>query len=79
MTRKICDIADEIRADWKKPNYAAVPYLDAMRYLGTVNDNFGADNARSIIVYFLGNASTWKGERAKAIKAELKSIIGKRG
>ena len=56
MPRLICDIADEIRADWKKPNYAAAPYLDAMRYLGSASDNYGADNARSIIAYFLGNA-----------------------
>jgi hypothetical protein len=27
-------------------------------------------------LYFLSNASSWRGEKAKAIKAELKKIAG---
>ena len=30
------------------------------------------DSGRSIVRYFLGNAGTWRGDVAKAIKAELK-------
>ena len=30
------------------------------------------DSGRSIVRYFLGNAGAWRGDVAKAIKAELK-------
>lgn len=80
MARTISEIAREIRQDWKKPNYAAVPYLQAMRGLGDITDSFGADSAKSVVVYFLSNASTWRGEVAKRIKAELNAMVktGKR-
>ena len=57
--RAIKDIAKEIRSDWKKPYFGAVPYLDS---------------AKSIVLYFLANANTWRGETARRIKAELKSM-----
>ena len=64
-----------IEDNWKKVNYAARPYLDAMKSLGAVEDSYYLDSGRSIVAYFLSNASTWKGECAKAIKAELKRRI----
>jgi hypothetical protein len=73
-TRPLHTIAREIRADWKKPYFGAVPYLDAMSGLDTINDKFGLDDARGIVRYFLANASTWRGENAKRIKAELKGL-----
>jgi hypothetical protein len=33
------------------------------------------DGAETIVRYFLSNASTWRGEDAKRIKAELKSML----
>ena len=56
--RAIKDIAKEIRSDWKKPYFGAVPYLEAME----------------TVLYFLANATTWRGETARRIKAELKSM-----
>jgi len=76
MARAISDIAREIKKDWKKVNYAAVPYLDAMLQLSSVNESYGADSAKSIIRYFLSNASTYRGDTAKKLKAELKSLVG---
>lgn len=76
--RPISEIAWEIQADWKNVNYGAVPYLDAMKQLTSVTDRFYQDDARSIINYFLSNASSWRGEKAKAIKAELKAMIGRK-
>ena len=73
--RKISEIASEIEMDWKKVNFAARPYLDAMRQLDSVTDKYYFDDARSIITYFLCNASSWRGEKAKAIKAELKGML----
>ncbi len=72
--RPLYQIANEIKKDWVKPNYAAKPYLDAMGSLTSVNDTYGWDSGKSIVIYFLCNANTWKGENAKRIKAELKSL-----
>jgi len=72
--RSIRSIALDIRREWIKVNYAAKPYLDAMLELNSINDKYGFDNARSIILYFLSNASSFRGERAKALKAELKAL-----
>ena len=76
--RSLSEIASEIRRDWKNVEYSAAPYLDAMRQLDTINDNYGADSAKSIVAYFLVNASKWRGETAKRIKAELRAMGSKR-
>ena len=73
--RPIYVIASEIRRDWKDVYFAAAPYLDAMEQLDSIDDNYFFDSARSVVVYFLSNAKTWKGETAKRIKAELRSMI----
>ena len=72
--RPLYVIANEIRKDLKAVNYAAKPYLDAMSDLDSIKDSFGYDNAKSIVLYFLSNAASWRGEKAKAIKAELKKM-----
>lgn len=75
--RAICSIAREIKSNWgAKVNYAAKPYLDAMLNLDHIGSRYGFDDARSIILYFLSNASSYRGEAAKAHKAELKTIVG---
>lgn len=74
MSRSLKLIARDIRQDWKNINYAAKPYLDAMETLLSITDNYGCDNAKSIVLYFLCNASTWRGPVAKSIKAELKAL-----
>lgn len=75
MTRSLNTIANDIRKDWTKPNFAAKPYLDAMETLNTIRDTYYYDNASDIVRYFLSNATSWKGETARAIKAELKSML----
>lgn len=71
----VSEIAFAIESDWKKINYAAKPYLDAMYSLQTVNDNYGYDSGKMIVAYFLGNAQSWRGETAKMIKSHLKGLI----
>lgn len=73
--RKIHVIAAEIFEDWKKPSPAAVPYMVAMRFLSSLDDKYGSDEGRGIVLYFLGNATTWRGEVAKRIKSELKEML----
>lgn len=74
-SRPINVIASEITKDWGKINYGAVPYLTAMMQLSNINDNYYEDSARSIIAYFLSNANSYRGEKARELKAELKAII----
>ena len=74
-TRPLYAIARDIRAHWPKVYFGAVPYLQAMASLNDINDKYGLDDARSIVNYFLANAGTWRGEDAKRIKAELKSMV----
>ena len=73
--RPIYEIAKEIKKDWVKPYFGAVPYLQAMQTLNHPSDKYGFDSAKSIINYFLSNASTWRGETAKRIKTELKNMV----
>ena len=76
--RRLSTIALEIRAVWSRIGkgiyYGAVPYLDAMATLGTIDEHYGCDPAKDIIIYFLANAMTFRGEDAKRLKLELKAI-----
>lgn len=74
MSRPIYEIAMEIEHDWKKPYFGAVPYLEAMFSLSKITDMYGLDTAKSVVLYFLSNASSWRGETAKRIKTELKAL-----
>lgn len=79
--RNIYEIAADIRKDWKATAkngvyFGAVPYLDAMQSLTDKNSNYGLDSALSIVSYFLANASTYRGAKAKELKAELKKTVG---
>jgi hypothetical protein len=75
MNRPLDTIAREIVADWKKPYFGAKPYLDAMRSLNSIDDAYYLDTGRSVVAYFLANASSWRGEKARAIKKELRDIL----
>jgi hypothetical protein len=73
--RSLSAIARDIRKHWPKVNFAAVPYLEAMGSLETIQDRFYSDDAKTIVIYFLGNATTWRGPEAKRIKAELNAML----
>ncbi|WP_454045037.1 hypothetical protein [Chryseobacterium sp. Marseille-Q8038] len=75
IPENIAQIALMVTKDWKNIYFGAVPYLDAMRSLNSVNDNYYEDSASSIINYFLANATTWRGEVARAVKAKLKKLV----
>jgi hypothetical protein len=73
--RSLSMIAADIRRNWANVYFGAKPYLNAMRQLDTMQDARGYDSAKSIVLYFLGNATTWRGPEAKRIKAELKGML----
>ena len=70
----IYKVAQIIREDWKRVYFGAEPYLSAMETLSSINDRYFFDDGRSVVLYFLSNASTWKGEVAKQVKSHLKSL-----
>jgi hypothetical protein len=72
--RSLYTIAAEIKKDWKNISPYAAPYLSAMGSLTNVTDNYILDSGSSIVLYFLSNAKSWRGETAKRIKAELKLL-----
>jgi len=75
-TRPLYEIAGEIRRDWTKVYFGAVPYLEAMQTLDSIDDDYMFDSGKSIVLYFLSNATTWRGETARRVKAELKKMAG---
>lgn len=72
---KLAAVGYLINQNWKNVNFAAKPYLDAIFTLGSVDDLYGQDSGRSIVMYFLGNAQGWRGPVAKLVKAELNRRI----
>ena len=78
--RFIYEIAKDIEDDFKsrKDGYDlphARPYLDAMRFLKTVDQMYLQESAASMILYFLNNATVWRGGRAPELKMELQNLI----
>ena len=73
--RSLQTIANEIWTDWKKINYGAEPYLNAMAPMQSVQDDYGYDSGKSIVLYFLANATTWRGETARRVKKELNALV----
>ena len=76
--RPLHKIANEIELKWKNVNFAARPYLSAMKTLDKITDMYYLDSAENVVLYFLSNASGWRGEVARRIKIELKAIIKQR-
>jgi hypothetical protein len=72
-TKSLSEIVALIRKDWKNVNFAAKPYLEAMGSLESVKSSFSYDSGKGVVLYFLSNASSWRGETAKAVKLELKN------
>jgi len=74
--RPIYTIANDIANDWgEKVNFAAMPYLQAMLQIRSVDEMYGMDSAESIIIYFLSNATTYRGDTARRLKNELREIL----
>lgn len=79
LARPLSEIGREIQADYRaqgKPVYfAAVPYVQAMTRLGSLNDAYYEDSADTVVRYALENLTYWRGETAKRVKDELKAAL----
>lgn len=69
-------IAASIQNNWKNVYFGAKPYLEAMHQLHSDDAKYGVEDAKGIVIYFLSNATGWRGPIAKAVKAELKRRFG---
>jgi hypothetical protein len=74
-SRLIFEIGADIASSWTCPYFGAVPYIRAMMSLSTLRDGYGEESAPDIIAYFLANSGTWRGDDARRLKAELRSLI----
>ena len=74
--RPISAIARDVSQAWPKVYFGAVPYLEAMHSLTDKDSVYGLDSAKGVVLYFLSNATTFRGEKARALKAELKAHFG---
>ena len=75
MNRTLSEIAKDILQHWKNPYFGAKPYIQAMLLIHSSDPKapYLAESAEDIVAYFLANATTFRGEDARRIKAELKS------
>ena len=73
--RKLSEIARDILQHWKNPYLGAKPYIQAMLLINSAEPNapYLYTTAEDIVAYFLANATTFRGEDARRIKAELKN------
>jgi hypothetical protein len=82
--RNLNTIAAEINTLWRRDppspmvqRYAR-PYLEALEEIQTVKDNYGLESGDDIVMRFLVNVGSWRGEDARRIKEELNSHLRKR-
>ena len=69
MTRPLSTIARETFDDWKNISPYALPYAKALRELQSISDKYYSADARSIVLYFLSKAGSWRGDTARRITA----------
>jgi hypothetical protein len=74
-TLTVSEIARAIARDWKTINPYASEYLNAMLSIENVEETYYADSAKSVVMYFLANAGSYRGDSARAYKALLKAMV----
>ena len=82
----IAEIAHVCCANWTKlpirgtrefDEHQAGHYLNAMFTMETIDDGYGCDTGDTTIRYFLSNVSSWRGDVARSVKAELHHRLDK--
>jgi hypothetical protein len=71
----VSEIAHAIEKDWNNVSIYAQDYLNAMKEIKSIDDSYYADSAKSVVMYFLANASSYRGESARAYKELLKRMV----
>lgn len=68
-------MAKKVQTRWRDLVPAAAPYLEAMLTLDKVDDKYGLDEGRDIILRALTNLTSYRGEKARTLKAELRELL----
>ena len=55
----------------------ATPYLQAMLSLDSIHDTYHYDTGEDVVIYAMANLTYWRGDTAKAVKAELRNHLGR--
>jgi sulfatase maturation enzyme AslB (radical SAM superfamily) len=55
--------------------YGAEPYVQALKTMSNISEDYGQDSGTAIVAGFLANATTMKGDIMRAIKAELNARL----
>jgi hypothetical protein len=71
----VSEIAYAIAKDWQNISPYAADYLNAMKEINDIEGNYIHDSAKSVVLYFLANAGSYRGESARAYKDLLKKMI----
>ena len=71
----VSEIAYAIAKDWKNVSPYAVDYLNAMKEINDIEGNYIHDSAKSVVLYFLANAGSYRGESARSYKSILKAMV----
>lgn len=80
--RPLHEIGRDIRVAWSAQTAngrvpaSADAYLRPLETLTSITENYHQDSAKSVVLYLLSNMATFKGEDARRLKAELKTIAG---
>ena len=70
--RMLCEIAKDVRKDWKTINPIANEYLKGLESMQTIKDMYGLEYGDMVVAQFLDKAIGWRGKVARQIKAEIK-------
>jgi hypothetical protein len=75
--RPLSQIARDIESECKTKDWYvyAEAYVTPMKSLTSISDTYYADSADSIVRYALSNLTSWRGEKARQIKAELNGML----
>ena len=71
----VSEIAYAIAKDWKNISPYAKDYLNAMKEITDIEGAYYADSSKSVVLYFLANAGSYRGDNARNYKALLKAMV----
>ena len=71
----VSEIAYAIAKDWQNISPYAADYLNAMKEITDIEGDYIHDSAKSVVLYFLANAGSYRGDSARAYKDLLKKMV----
>lgn len=79
VERPLRQIAEEILADWTTiEKSGADECARAMLKLNSLKEMYYGDTAVEVVARFLGHAGTWRGQTARRVKEELRTMLKRR-